>query len=505
MYPWEEAFASWVGWVPTVSGHLSFSLIGSHSTAPGHTLINDDKPRPDGRVVMVKQRRRNDDFGIPAGVAEALFKDTVHHYLMIGHTEAAPRPEPDHATCAVNPIEDSRGCLRGSVYWFPAFQNPTNRMELNFALGDLNAEAKRVNGLFNEKERDAGLGAVEGWVRRRFDSLAVDKTVDGKRVAKGIKFEFALYRTGEFRLWYPKRNRNLKTLDEVARQVFYFAKDIAHAHSHHDAQADQIIHLARTKPSQFLTPEETETAWRNETQWGLSRVFEQFHRRPGLKAQRRALGILAYADAFQASLSQVMRRPGEQDSFEFDNKVAQYDNKHRRESTRALIEFKSNEMSNRTQLFVLVATILFASVGLWNGFVEILSDLCGQESAECLPLQARTSAFVVSVIINSPVTFFFLCCYFVAVLFLSFTKDIDDPPIFSNTQSIFLRPLFSISYVISVLLKLGSGKIVLIAQTIILSIMVISIIFLYYVLSHQSAIRAFVEGVSWSDVLQFFP
>lgn len=505
MYPWETAEAAWVGWIPTVSGHLSFSLIGNHADEAGHIVLNGDKPRPDGRVVLVKQHRRNKDFGYWSWIAEKVLKDTAQDYVLIGHTEAAARPEFDPRTGRLTSISDARGCLRGSIYWLPYDEDKEHRNQLRTALSDLAAESQRIGRLF-EAQAQAALDEIEPWTRARFDPFVAElEAEDGTKIRRALKFEFALFRTGECRLWYDHNHVDVEALHEIARQIFYFLKAIAHAHSHHGEEADQMIHLARTKPGLHQDPKSNETGWRNETQWGLSRVFEQLHRKTGLMSQRRSLGVLAYADAFQASLSRVMRTPGEEDVFEEDVNVALYDNKHRRDSVNALIEYHSFKATVATQIYALAITILFASAGLWYGFVSIRETLCKQGGDICLELQARNSAFMISLIVDSPMTFFACSVLFAILLFNIATKDWEEPPIFERSQSHFLRPIFAISNGIVSKFNLSPAFIVILVQLTLLGFFAFSIFMIYHILQYQAEIRAFAAELTATKLLQWLP
>jgi hypothetical protein len=504
-YPWEAATAAWVGWIPTVSGHLSFSLIGGSGSTDEPPIVNGDKPGLDGRVVLIQRRRRNRDFGYWSWVAANILRDTEQDYVLVAHTEAGARPEWDRQSNQINRIPDARGCLRGTVFWFPFRYDDDLRNDLQSTLSDLNREANRVESLHGDQKENA-LDAVENWVRTKLSSITEDVEGDDQ-VAQQVafKFEFALYRTGEFRLWYERNHVAVDELDGIARQVFYFLKDIAHTHSHHEPESDQIVHLARTKPGKYGTAADCESYWRNETQWGLSRVFEQLHRSTGIGAQRRALGMLAYADAFQGSLAQVMRVPGGNEEFCPDPNVALYDNQHRRESARAMLDYRAFRVGEKGQILLLVVTALLASAGLWYGFTSIRSILCPGAGAGCLPLQAETSARVVSLIINSPMTFFAFCSYSVYTLFNVFIKDWDDVPIIKRPQSGFLRMSFSV--LSNFAKKRKNPRFFLIAYVAIFIVLLIAIacIGIYMILINQAEIRQFANGITMNDILQGLP
>jgi len=504
-YPWEAATAAWVGWIPTVSGHLSFSLIGGSGSSKEPPVVNGDKPGLDGRVILMQRRRRNRDFGYWSWIAAKILRDTEQDYVLVAHTEAGARPEWDREANKINRIPDARGCLRGTIFWFPFRYDEDLRTDLKSALSDLNQEANRVESLHGD-QKEAALAAIEDWARDRLAPI-VEDVVDEDQVSQQVafQFEFALYRTGEFRLWYERNHVAVDELDGIARQVFYFLKDIAHTHSHHEPESDQIVHLARIRPGKYGTADECESYWRNETQWGLSRVFEQLHRSTGIGAQRRALGMLAYADAFQGSLAQVMRVPGGEEEFQPDPNVALYDNQHRRESARAMLDYRAFRVGERGQILLLVVTALLASAGLWYGFTSIRSVLCPQGETGCLPLQADTSARVVSLIINSPITFFAFCGYSVYILFNIFIKDWDDVPIIKKPQSGFLRMCFAVLSNFARKRKNPRRALIFYVSALLSLLIALTCFGIYNILINQAEIRQFASGITMTDILQGLP
>lgn len=80
----------------------------------------------------------------------------------------------------------------------------------------------------------------------------------------------------------------------LANQFFFFLKDLAHRHYHHNHIADR---------TGVTYPEEDDEQWRRETAYSLTRMTLQARRRNNIHKYKNALGMLAYADTFQKHIA----------------------------------------------------------------------------------------------------------------------------------------------------------------------------------------------------------
>ncbi|MNQ72995.1 hypothetical protein D3C85_877140 [compost metagenome] len=84
-------------------------------------------------------------------------------------------------------------------------------------------------------------------------------------------------------------------LEDVAAQAFFVIRDLTHQHYHHKKHSDLLT---------TVTPwtQETDEDWRRQTQYGLARMAIAVRRSGRAESFRQALGIVAYAQAFQNHL-----------------------------------------------------------------------------------------------------------------------------------------------------------------------------------------------------------
>ncbi len=105
--------------------------------------------------------------------------------------------------------------------------------------------------------------------------------------------------------------------------------------SHHDAKSDQITPLTEIGA---LGADDGEEHWRRDTVWSLSRALDALARKGTLQDLREALGILAYADAFQQTLMRYRRRHDDPGQFEPNSVTYRYDFTHIRESLKVQVD-----------------------------------------------------------------------------------------------------------------------------------------------------------------------
>ncbi|WP_090200675.1 hypothetical protein [Yoonia tamlensis] len=92
----------------------------------------------------------------------------------------------------------------------------------------------------------------------------------------------------------------------LANQVFYFLKDMAHTHQHHDPSHDAITELTEHMS-------DTSIEWAQRTQQSLYRAVIRYKRFRNEKALFRASGILAYARSFEKSHAEDIRKAGQKE------------------------------------------------------------------------------------------------------------------------------------------------------------------------------------------------
>lgn len=191
-----------------------------------------------------------------------------------------------------------------------------------------------------------------------------------------VTIDFALYRTGELRLWIGADlggAPSMEAAQAVVRQACFFVRDLAHTHTHHDPGSDQLSAVEKFRP----LPEGrddlwTEGKWRRETLWGLSRVVEELTQKRGVTGHRQALGVLAYADAFQSTFLSWVRTPDTADGLQPtppDNITAGFDFAHYRESVKAVIDTRAANQSVGAQMWATGVAILLSVASLLSSVI----------------------------------------------------------------------------------------------------------------------------------------
>lgn len=334
---WAKAARTYAGWVPNVGSHLSFSLIGADSRSIVTRLTRDHRELDGsvGRMVCLIDERQTDDFLCPPELMRLLVPSVVQHFAMVAMTEPVPVPtgfKDDHlrdenGVCVGKRVEtdlDEQGGLVGRVHILPHYVNPIQRLIQRWMI-------EEISGLLAKSEPTT-----------KADQLALLADVERCvrwRSPNAMSIDFALMRTGEIRLWYSHDYADLEEPDYVlaAKQAYFFIKDMAHQHVHHDPASDQITPLVKFEmlPEK---PQKQDTDWRRRTLWNLAREAERQGKLSRLDKQREALGILAFADAFQKTLLPYRRDPANPAKFCPNDSVYGYDFNFIRESTKLRVD-----------------------------------------------------------------------------------------------------------------------------------------------------------------------
>ncbi len=360
---------SFAGWVPTIMGHLSFSLVGVRGDGWHYANAEGDEngDLKTHRLVVVDTRRTARDLPYTGWPIPLFVPQIQAEYILIATTKPSRLPIFDAKDGVIGEILDDQDMLHGEVFMIPYLETP--RLELARKLFIRNLRASLLS-FTEETPLD-----VRGNTRKLAEEIR-DLLLHAR--AAGVQFlggPMTLYRTGEFRLsleapdltmaqtsgWSDRKDQAL------ARQLFYFVKEAAHRHYHHDPRADALLPLIHA------TSEDDRT-WRRETLWSLTRSIVEVRRRDRLPGYRSALGLLAYADAFQATLARVERA---QSGGYQPAEIARYDLAHTRLSIEAKIDELSGRNSGSNDVVAFMATIVVAATALWFAAVQIRHEVCG--------------------------------------------------------------------------------------------------------------------------------
>ncbi|MCW3847869.1 hypothetical protein OF829_11515 [Sphingomonas sp. LB-2] len=377
--PWAGAALNCIGWIPSADGHLSFSMIGAGTRPPCHrfsAMVPNGDMSGAQRKVAAFQLRRNTDL---PWFFRRFSKQARHHWLLAGDSLAASYytdpGKPHH-------ILDHQGMLRGRIIFIPYQEDAPTGDPLHIGQAELTRQWEGVR---------KGIQRALRANRRADDQAAFHELEREIERMSELKFEtttieFALFRTGELRLWitadeivtvepddnYPRTDLYVG-MDEIPyshsllRQAYYFVKDAVHHHVHHDGESDQIIPLVfhpdeDSDPEVKGEPSVSEQRWHRETLWGLSRTIEELVRKGTRETLRNALGFMCFAESFQSTLTGHVRKNGSLNHFAKICDFHQYDFKNLRESVKIALDRKSWSLPGRAAMVGSVLAVGLSSL-----------------------------------------------------------------------------------------------------------------------------------------------
>lgn len=354
--PWAASAQSYAGWIPNVGSHLSFSMIGE-TKGPEVARFSQAFDGRSGRFVVALQPRLTDDFLRGPRRIRRSRPAAIQHWLLVGTT--SPVHVAAGTVLGVAPKQgqrDEQGMLSGKVHVMVHEPDPLRRTMQRWGIEEMR---DRIDAAQRRLTASTDLTDHEiDDLQKELDRLVRWRASGSRSIA------FALMRTGELRLWYD--DDHIPDADEakrrrtVARQAYFYLKDVVHHHTHHDSSSDQITPLVQVNAADPLRRAAGERKWRRETAWSLSRNVEALVRTGTLDDKRQALGILAYADAFQKSLFDHARDSAEPDLFVKGQQIYGFDFAHMRESLKVQIERSQVRRSHWTTMLL---AALASSIG----------------------------------------------------------------------------------------------------------------------------------------------
>lgn len=410
---------TFAAWVPTITGQLSFSMIGLGANArcvtANYECPDPSTPHVPIRNVAISQRRQTKDLPFNFWPIPLFKPSTRAEFLLIAQSAPAVRPKIEAgAKEGVYPTHrDEIGVLRGKVVVIP-HHSDADRAARNL-VDDIRLAIGRA-----ADASPRGQVCDTAFVGDELDAL-IDKAA-GAGVTT-VQWPFELYRTGELRVGLPT---SVDTISEhsgerdderfeaiLLNQVYYFLKDVSHRHYHHRESSDNLLPIVEVRGFD-------DESWRRETLWALTRSVLELRRRNRLAGHKNAIGILAYTEAFQGTLARVTRQ---NDKFVPSELGDFYNFDHTRASLEAVIDERAYTTSFWTQLQGLYIATGVAAAALWIAAVQIKGDVCPPAaSPRCVP--PRVPGWVVWLIraaIEHPV-WLLGGIFFVAMMHLEFSR-----------------------------------------------------------------------------------
>lgn len=265
------------GWVPTVSGRLSFSVVGD-ARYPTKSITSNVAGQ-NTRYIITYQKRNRLDAIVPNFFAATVFGlKGILWFLCI-------------AKCS-NDASNADDELSGKMYLFTK-DLWRGRVEqiVKKAQDDLDDYCFSQHGKLSE------------FLDNRLKNIQEEVCLNSVFVV-----DFSLARTGTVSISVPEgiqsivhssaptfptnKDLRLERFHAVCSQLFFYLKDIAHTHQHHEPSTDTMIDLYAVDGDDFR--------WRCEVLRFLQRRILQFKRTPSQGTINASFGLLAYAKSFIA-------------------------------------------------------------------------------------------------------------------------------------------------------------------------------------------------------------
>lgn len=403
-YPWTEREYSYAGWVPNVSGHLSFNLVDPHGSLPTYNY-QPDLASP--RLVALHRERLAQDYPFPDWLMRRVRPSARQDFILLAQSCTAQTPLLDDDKPRT--IDDQNGVLMGVVAVLPS---------------ERGKEASRTRETLLRGVDERIADSIAAYASGIADAAPITERLLGEiqqvrdRVACYF-LRFALFRTGELRIWFdlgeflgrdlnvlPPTPEECEAASPIAPQVYYFIKDMLHAHYHHHEKSDQLLPLTRLEsaPDSF---DDSENAWRYATLRGLVRVVVELRQGRSLNGHKRAIGIIAYAKAFQCILARIKRKRRIAEGFDLSSKFMPYDFSNLIASIEAIDASVQSAVTAKLQLFAIVIGIILSGLALWAGAVQVHPVLCEalQSTSACQKITEGPSVTALNWVIANPMAF----------------------------------------------------------------------------------------------------
>lgn len=362
------------GWVPTANGRLSFRHIGD-TAYPTRT---DYANRIDGdeiRYILVSQRRELNDALLPSLTARFSHRSGTFDFILVARSDRA--------------TSHNEAVISGKIFIEPVIrQNWATRALQLFRRRNIEDPVIRLSA----KVGEAISRLTSGRSYAAPPSPEDDHASIGRYLAAkaSVHVDFQLARDGVVRVSRP--HFGLASLGErstaeaqaigidfpryVAEQAYFFLRDVAHAHQHHEPQTDTLLGLQDTDAS--------DEEWRNRLLFALHYHVIAQRRARDPAALVHAQGVIAYANSFEA-LSNRRLAPRELVKFEAEALDA---------SISALIRFSeiNNQRIARTRAHHR-ALAIWASVSLISVLAIFVQPRLAGGEAATYPHLYRMSAF----------------------------------------------------------------------------------------------------------------
>lgn len=329
--------AKFTGWVPTITGNLSFSTIGL-ARSPRRSFSFFRKLGQFQWTVVVQRRNKSDTL-FSRILDPLLGRRAKHFFCLVGRSEHT----------------DSWETLTGHVFICSPvlFKTALPLLhELRLAGNDSNGALHNddIEALGLESFLDLKRKRIENWLDRFRDRLFKESfTSECFLVGFRLKRDGLLEITLDKSIYFSSEEA-----DTIALQSYFFIKDIAHAHQHHNRNSDTILETYEDCPDG--------AAWRRETMYALYKWIIHRKREKSEISYTRAAGVLAYARAFSLLHLKGVRRPEDVPDYLFDEVQLSLEAGQKEASARSIEE--SSRLSFRAWLTAFLGTVALTALAV---------------------------------------------------------------------------------------------------------------------------------------------
>lgn len=268
------------GWVPAVSGRLSFRAFGQTSFPTNAVTAN----RSDGKTsyIVCYQKRDASDVVLP-------FKSVLSPLMLKLKGDF-------HFVCIAKTTHDGDRNQEFLEGWLVIFQDSeTWKNHVLRIINELQGHIRKYRAYAHEVTLDE-------YSNRKFDA-----TIKEILPMSSFNAAFSLSRSGTTSIAIPEKpivSAKAPALPKdkfhrghmmhvLSAQLFFFLRDIGHRHQHHDPKTDTISDLHR------LNTVENDFTWRLNTLHSMYRKVIDLKRAPHSDTLANAMGVIAYATTFE--------------------------------------------------------------------------------------------------------------------------------------------------------------------------------------------------------------
>ena len=242
-----------------MGGRLSFSVVGDSTQNSKAITVN--RSNGTDRIILLHQKRVLSDSVLGAFLANFILNlDSNFWFLLTG--------------CCSDISSDDDSVLSGKITIFSNYESQWRKYETEF----YTERRKKL-----EEETLGSLSLLENEIKIVQESAETYKLVD---------FDFKIDRNGIFKLANARlgsQNLDGPEIEELARQAYFFAKDVVHTHQHHHPKSDSMIDLYSDNGID---------EWPLDICRVLYRRILAFKRIKVLNTYDCALGLLTYVESF---------------------------------------------------------------------------------------------------------------------------------------------------------------------------------------------------------------